>query len=134
MPHTLIIDSRDKPSSATTNSSFRLTLNPAIEDVKSCRLKFVDLPASTTPDSYWFLLIQEFGVHCRSADINRPRGTFAIPLLSPGGSRTLFSENSAFIQLAQGQGVSLSTLNVQLLTRSGLAPDVGDWSCIVELD
>jgi len=133
MTHHLIIDSRDKPASTISNSSFRLTLNPAIENVRSVRLKFIDIPAETNPESYWLLVIPEFGIHVRSVDINRPQGTFVIPLLAPGGTRTLFSENSAYNQIAAGAGVSLSTLNITLLTRSGLAADAGDWSCIVEL-
>ncbi len=134
MPHMLIIDSRDKPVSSPSNNSFRLTLNPAIENVKSARLKFINIPADSAPESYWLLLIQEFGIHVRSADINRTQGTFVVPLLAPGGSRTLFAENSSFTQIAGGQGVSLSTLNIQLLTRNGQAADVGDWSAVIELE
>ena len=133
MSQTLIIDSRDKSLQYMSNSSFRLTLNPAIENVHSCRLKFADMPADALPEPYWIVLISEFGIHVRSADINRPQGTFCIPLLSSAGSRTLMTENSVFHQIAQGAGISLSTLNIQLLNRNGISPDCGDWTIIVEL-
>ena len=133
MSQTLIIDSRDKSSNYTSNSSFRLTLNPAIENVHSMRLLFADLPSSETPEPYFNITIQEFGIHCRSADINRPQSTFVVPLLSSGGSRSLFAEGSTYRQIAGGAGVSLSTLNITMSNRDGIAPDVGPWVLVVEL-
>ena len=133
MSQTLIIDSRDKSLQYTSNSSFRLTLNPAIENVHSMRLLFADIPAPDVPESYFLITVQEFGIHCRSSDINRPQSTFVVPLLSAGGSRSLFAEGSTYRQIAGGAGVSLSNLNITLSNRDGIAPDVGDWTIVVEL-
>ena len=131
---TIIIDSK-KRNSGNSLTHFTLQLTPSIENVSKCRLVWADIPIPTgASESYYVITIPQLGAPVRGAH-SLLSGTFVIPITSAGGYRTYFGENSAYHQIAGGNGVSLSNLDVHLSWGSNGAPALigGDFTLIIQL-
>ena len=131
---TIIIDSK-KRNSGNSLTHFTLQLNPSIENVSKCRLVWADIPIPTgASESYYVITIPQLGAPVRGAN-SLLSGTFVIPITSAGGYRTYFGENSAYHQIAGGNGVSLSNLDAHLSWGSNGAPALigGDFTLIIQL-
>ena len=131
---TLIIDSRRR-NSGNSLTHFTIQLTPSIENVTQCKLVWADLPIPTgASESYYVVTIPQLGAPVRGAN-SLSSGTFVIPITSAGGYRTYFGENSAYHQIAGGNGVSLSNLDVHLSWGSNGAPALigGDFTLIIQL-
>ena len=131
---TIIIDSK-KRNSGNSLTHFTLQLSPSIENVSKCRLVWADIPIPTgASESYYVVTIPQLGAPVRGAN-SLLSGTFVIPITSAGGYRTYFGENSAYHQIAGGNGVSLSNLDVHLSWGSNGAPALigGDFTLIIQL-
>jgi hypothetical protein len=131
---TIIIDSK-KRNSGNSLTHFTLQLTPSIENVSKCRLVWADIPIPTgASESYYVITIPQLGAPVRGAN-SLLSGTFVIPITSAGGYRTYFGENSAYHQIAGGNGVSLSNLDVHLSWGSNGAPALigGDFTLIIQL-
>ena len=131
---TIIIDSK-KRTSGNSLTHFTLQLTPSIENVSKCRLVWADIPIPTgASESYYVITIPQLGAPVRGAN-SLLSGTFVIPITSAGGYRTYFGENSAYHQIAGGNGVSLSNLDVHLSWGSNGAPALigGDFTLIIQL-
>ena len=110
---TLIIDSRRR-NSGNSLTHFTIQVTPSIENVTQCKLVWADLPIPTgASESYYVVTIPQLGAPVRGAN-SLLAGTFVIPITSAGGYRTYFGENSAYHQIAGGNGVSLSNHDVHL--------------------
>jgi hypothetical protein len=132
---TIIIDSK-KRNSGNSLTHFTLQLTPSIENVSKCRLVWADIPIPTgASESYYVITIPQLGAPVRGAN-SLLSGTFVIPITSAGGYRTYFGENSAYHQIAGGNGVSLSNLDVHLSWGSNGAPALigGDFTLIIQLE
>ena len=131
---TIIVDSkRRNPGNSLTH--FTIQLTPSIENVSQCKLVWADLPIpSGASESYYVVTIPQLGAPVRGAN-SLLSGTFVIPITSAGGYRTYWGENSAYHQIAGGNGVSLSNLDVHLSWGAGGAPASigGDWTLIIQL-
>jgi hypothetical protein len=131
---TLIIDSRRR-NSGNSLTHFTIQLTPSIENVTQCKLVWADLPIPTgASESYYVVTIPQLGAPVRGAN-SLLSGTFVIPITSAGGYRTYWGENSAYHQIAGGNGVSLSNLDVHLSwgAAGGTASIGGDWTLIIQL-
>jgi len=131
---TIIIDSK-KRNSGNSLTHFTLQLTPSIENVSKCRLVWADIPIPTgASESYYVITIPQLGAPVRGAN-SLLSGTFVIPITSAGGYRTYFGENSAYHQIAGGNGVSLSNLDVHLSWGSNGAPALigGDFTLIIQV-
>ena len=131
---TIIIDSR-KRNSGNSLTHFTIQLTPSIENVTQCKLVWADLPIPTgASESYYVVTIPQLGAPVRGAN-SLLSGTFVIPITSAGGYRTYWGENSAYHQIAGGNGVSLSNLDVHLSwgAAGGTASIGGDWTLIIQL-
>ena len=131
---TIIIDSK-KRNSGNSLTHFTLQLTPSIENVSKCRLVWADIPIPTgASESYYVITIPQLGAPVRGAN-SLLSGTFVVPITSAGGYRTYFGENSAYHQIAGGNGVSLSNLDVHLSWGSNGAPALigGDFTLIIQL-
>ena len=132
---TIIIDSK-KRNSGNSLTHFTLQLSTSIENVSKCRLVWADIPIPTgASESYYVITIPQLGAPVRGAN-SLLSGTFVIPITSAGGYRTYFGENSAYHQIAGGNGVSLSNLDVHLSWGSNGAPALigGDFTLIIQLE
>jgi len=110
---TIIVDSRRR-NSGNSLTHFTIQLTPSIENVTQCKLVWADLPIPTgASESYYVVTIPQLGAPVRGAN-SLLSGTFVIPITSAGGYRTYWGENSAYHQIAGGNGVSLSNLDVHL--------------------
>jgi hypothetical protein len=85
-------------------------------------------------ESFYVITIPQLGAPVRGAN-SLLAGTFVIPITSAGGYRTYFGENSAYHQIAGGNGVSLSNLDVHITWGSagGTASIGGDFTLIIQL-
>ena len=131
---TIIIDSRRR-NSGNSLTHFTIQLTPSIENVTQCKLVWADLPIPTgASESYYVVTIPQLGAPVRGAN-SLLSGTFVIPITSAGGYRTYWGENSAYHQIAGGNGVSLSNLDVHLSwgAAGGTASICGDWTLIIQL-
>ena len=131
---TIIIDSRRR-NSGNSLTHFTIQLTPSIENVTQCKLVWADLPIPTgASESYYVVTIPQLGAPVRGAN-SLLSGTFVIPITSAGGYRTYWGENSAYHQIAGGNGVSLSNLDVHLSwgAAGGTASIGGDWTLIIQL-
>ena len=131
---TIIIDSRRR-NSGNSLTHFTIQLTPSIENVTQCKLVWADLPIPTgASESYYVVTIPQLGAPVRGAN-SLLSGTFVIPITSAGGYRTYWGENSAYHQIAGGNGVSLSNLDVHLSWGSNGAPALigGDFTLIIQL-
>ena len=132
---TIIIDSRRR-NSGNSLTHFTIQLTPSIENVSKCRLVWADIPIPTgAAESFYVITIPQLGAPVRGAN-SLLSGTFVIPITSAGGYRTYFGENSAYHQIAGGNGVSLSNLDVHLSWGSagGTALIGGDFTLIIQLE
>ena len=131
---TIIVDSKRR-NSGNSLTHFTIQLTPSIENVTQCKLVWADLPIPTgASESYYVVTIPQLGAPVRGAN-SLLSGTFVIPITSAGGYRTYWGENSAYHQIAGGNGVSLSNLDVHLSWGAGGAPASigGDWTLIIQL-
>ena len=130
---TLVIDSRDRING--TQNQFTLYLNPALENVHKVKLIFADIPSdSKTVDSAWYIQIPEFGCPVRSASVETS-ATFMVPMTAGAGNRTIYSENSMYTEIGNGNGVTLSSINVRLLWRKNQPwPLAGEWVIAVQIE
>ena len=131
---TKIVDSRRR-NSGNSLTHFTIQLTPSIENVTQCKLVWADLPIPTgASESYYVVTIPQLGAPVRGAN-SLLSGTFVIPITSAGGYRTYWGENSAYHQIAGGNGVSLSNLDVHLSwgAAGGTASIGGDWTLIIQL-
>ena len=131
---TIIIDSRRR-NSGNSLTHFTIQLTPSIENVSKCRLVWADIPIPTgAAESFYVITIPQLGAPVRGAN-SLLAGTFVIPITSAGGYRTYWGENSAYHQIAGGNGVSLSNLDVHLSwgAGGGTASIGGDWTLIIQL-
>ena len=131
---TIIVDSRRR-NSGNSLTHFTIQLTPSIENVTQCKLVWADLPIPTgASESYYVVTIPQLGAPVRGAN-SLLSGTFVIPITSAGGYRTYWGENSAYHQIAGGNGVSLSNLDVHLSwgAAGGTASIGGDWTLIIQL-
>ena len=131
---TIIVDSKRR-NSGNSLTHFTIQLTPSIENVSQCKLVWADLPIpSGASESYYVVTIPQLGAPVRGAN-SLLSGTFVIPITSAGGYRTYWGENSAYHQIAGGNGVSLSNLDVHLSWGAGGAPASigGDWTLIIQL-
>ena len=131
---TIIIDSRRR-NSGNSLTHFTIQLTPSIENVTQCKLVWADLPIPTgASESYYVVTSPQLGAPVRGAN-SLLSGTFVIPITSAGGYRTYWGENSAYHQIAGGNGVSLSNLDVHLSwgAAGGTASIGGDWTLIIQL-
>ena len=132
---TIIIDSK-KRNSGNSLTHFTLQLTPSIENVSKCRLVWADIPIPNgAAESFYVITIPQLGAPVRGAN-SLLSGTFVIPITSAGGYRTYSGENSAYHQIAGGNGVSLSNLDVHLSWGSNGAPALigGDFTLIIQLE
>ena len=121
MSRTVIIDSRSRTSGADA-SNFTLNMVPAIPNVGRVKLSFASLPVSVGSDQlYWCCTIPELGIAARGVNAGATSCTFAIPVLSGGGYRTLFNSMSSYEPLAHGNGATLTQLSVRLHYPDGTA-------------
>ena len=131
---TIIVDSKRR-NSGNSLTHFTIQLTPSIENVTQCKLVWADLPIPTgASESYYVVTIPQLGAPVRGAN-SLLSGTFVIPITSAGGYRTYWGENSAYHQIAGGNGVSLSNLDVHLSWGASGAPASigGDWTLIIQL-
>ena len=131
---TIIIDSRRR-NSGNSLTHFTIQLTPSIENVSKCRLVWADIPIPTgAAESFYVITIPQLGAPVRGAN-SLLAGTFVIPITSAGGYRTYFGENSAYHQIAGGNGVSLSNLDIHTTWGSagGTALIGGDFTLIIQL-
>ena len=131
---TIIIDSK-KRNSGNSLTHFTLQLTPSIENVSKCRLVWADIPIPTgAAESFYVITIPQLGAPVRGAN-SLLAGTFVIPITSAGGYRTYWGENSAYHQIAGGNGVSLSNLDIHITWGSagGTASIGGDFTLIIQL-
>ena len=132
---TIIIDSK-KRNSGNSLTHFTLQLTPSIENVSKCRLVWADIPIPNgAAESFYVITIPQLGAPVRGAN-SLLAGTFVIPITSAGGYRTYFGENSAYHQIAGGNGVSLSNLDIHITWGSagGTALIGGDFTLIIQLE
>ena len=132
---TIIVDSRRR-NSGNSLTHFTIQLTPSIENVTQCKLVWADLPIPTgASESYYVVTIPQLGAPVRGAN-SLSSGTFVIPITSAGGYRTYWGENSAYHQIAGGNGVSLSNLDVHLSwgAAGGTASIGGDFTLIIQLE
>ena len=132
---TIIIDSR-RSNSGNSLTHFTIQLTPSIENVSKCRLVWADIPIPTgAAESFYVITIPQLGAPVRGAN-SLLAGTFVIPITSAGGYRTYFGENSAYHQIAGGNGVSLSNLDIHITWGSagGTALIGGDFTLIIQLE
>ena len=131
---TIIIDSRRR-NSGNSLTHFTIQLTPSIENVSKCRVVWADIPIPTgAAESFYVITIPQLGAPVRGAN-SLLAGTFVIPITSAGGYRTYFGENSAYHQIAGGNGVSLSNLDIHITWGSagGTASIGGDFTLIIQL-
>ena len=133
MPHQLlVIDSRDRLPGGTPSDCF-FNLRPGLQDVRSVRLLYADIPSPAGSEPY-FLISTSLGAHVRAA-VQGDSGTFVVPRSAASGFRSFWAQGSQFPAIVFEQPArSLSDLAVSVRVRGGGSANLtDDWYFVVEV-
>jgi hypothetical protein len=130
--HLLIVDSRDR-SGGDVNDYF-LNLRPGLQNVRSVRLLFADIPSPEGDTAPYYLIQTSLGAHVRGAT-QGDSSTFIVPRSAAAGYRTFWAQNSQFPAVVfEAPPRSLSDLAVSVRVRGGASANLtDDWFCVLEI-
>jgi hypothetical protein len=136
MPHTqlLIIDSRDRTGGNA--SDFFVNLRPGLQNVRSVRLLYADIPSLEGDTAPYYLIETSLGAHVRGAS-QGDSATFIVPRSAASGFRTFWAQNSQFPAVVfEEPSRSLSDLAVSVRVRGGGSAGLGtaDWYMVLQLE
>jgi hypothetical protein len=132
-PHQLlIIDSRDRTGG--TSSDFFLNLRPGLQNVRSVRLLYADIPSPDGDTAPYYLIQTSLGAHVRGAT-QGDSATFIVPRSAAAGYRNFHAEGSTFPEIVfEEPSRSLSDLAVSVRVRGGASANLTeDWYCLLEI-
>ena len=129
----LIVDSRDRLAGGTV-SDFFLNLRPGLQDVRSVRLLYCDIPSPAGDTEPYYLVQTSLGAHVHGA-AQGSVSSFVIPRTAAAGFRTFWATNSLFPAVVfEEPARSLSDLAVSVRVRGGGSADLTeDWYCVLEV-
>ena len=133
MPHQLlIVDSRDRTGGGVND--FFLNLRPGLQNVRSVRLLYADIPSPAGDIEPYYLIRTSLGAHVRGAT-QGDSSTFVIPRSAAAGFRSFWAQNSQFPAIVfEEPARSLSDLAVTVRVRGGGSANLTeDWFCILEV-
>jgi hypothetical protein len=111
----LLIINNSKRISGTT-VDFVIRLEPSITFNKVA-LKYASIsnPSNNT-FGYYAIRIDEFTPNVRGARNTDISATFIVPVISAGGTRNMYAENSLYGQVATCDNLTLNQLHVKIFT------------------
>ena len=134
MPHQLlIIDSRDRTTGDAND--FFVNLRPGLQNVRSVRLLYADIPSPDGDTAPYYLIQTSLGAYVRGAS-QGDAATFVIPRSAAAGYRTMHSEGSTFPAIVYEQPArSLSDLGVSVRVRGGGSAGLtSDWFMVLQVE
>jgi hypothetical protein len=134
MPHQLlIIDSRDRLPGGTPSDCF-FNLRPGLQDVRSFRLLYADIPSPDGDTTPYYLVQSSLGAHVRGAS-QGDAATFVVPRSAAAGFRTIHTQNSTFPAVVfETPQISLSSLAVSVRVRGGASANLtAEWYMVLEV-
>ena len=132
--HQLIIDSRDGLALGGTVNDFFLNFRPGLQNVRSVRLLYADLPSPSSGSEPYFLIRTSLGSHVRGA-LEGDSASFVIPRTAAAGFRTFHSQNSQFPAIVfEEPSTSLSSIAVSVAVRGGGSANLpAHWYMLLEV-
>ena len=134
MPHTLlVIDSRDRLPGGTPSDCF-FNLRPGLQNVRSVRLLYADIPSPDGDTAPYYLIQTSLGAHVRGAS-QGDSATFVVPRNAAAGFRTFWAQNSQFPAVVfEEPSRSLSDLAVSVRVRGGGSAGLTDWYMVLQVE
>jgi hypothetical protein len=131
--HLLIVDSRDR-TGGDVNDYF-VNLRPGLQNVRSVRLLYVDIPSPDGDTEPYYLIRTSLGAHVRGAT-QGDSSTFVIPRSAAAGYRSFWAQNSQFPAIVfEEPSRSLSDLAVSVRVRGGGSANLTDeWYMVLQVD
>ena len=134
MPHQLlVIDSLDRLPGGTPSDCF-FNLRPGLQDVRSFKLVYCDIPSPEGDTEPYYLIQTSLGAHVRGAS-QGDAATFVVPRSAAAGFRTFWAQGAQFPAIVFTEPPrSLSGLAVSVRVRGGGSANLtDDWFCLVEV-
>ena len=129
----LIIDSRDRLPGGTPNS-FRVSLRPGLEAVRSARLLYADIVSPEGDTEPYYMIATSLGVNVRGAT-QGAGATFVIPRSAAAGYRTFHAQESQFPAIHfESPPRGITELDVDVRTHGGSAGLTDEWFMVLDVN
>ena len=129
----LILDSRDRLPGGTPNT-FRVSLRPGLEAVRSARLLYADIASPEGDTEPYYMIATSLGVNVRGAS-QGAGATFVVPRSAASGYRTFHSSESQFPAIhleSPARGITELEVDVRVYS-GGSAGITDDWFMILDV-